>query len=41
MLLAADTLALILEQPSKLQQDENKKNGIAPLPKIEVSHEVS
>ena len=41
MLLVADTLALILEQPSKLQQDQNKKDDVAPLPKIEISLEVA
>ena len=41
MLLVADTLALILEQPSKIQQDQDKLHKIAPLPKIEVSLDVT
>lgn len=41
MLLVADTLALILEQPTKIQQDVDKKNNILPLPKIEISLDVA
>ena len=32
MLLVADTLALVLEQPSKLQEDVSKQSKVAKLP---------
>lgn len=41
MLLVADTLALILEQPSKIQLEEDKKLKIAPQPRLEISLDVS
>ena len=41
MLLVADTIALILEQPSQIQLDADKKRKIPPLPRLEVSLEVT
>ena len=41
MLLVADTLALILEQPSKIQLDEERKEGLEPLPKLDLSLDIS
>ena len=41
MLLVADTIALILEQPSQTQLDADKKRKISPLLRLEVSLEVT
>ena len=41
MLLVADALALVLEQPSKIQIDEERKEGLEPLPKLELSMDVA
>ena len=37
MLLVPDTIALILEQPSQIQLDADKKRKTPPLPRLEVS----
>ena len=40
MLLVADTIGLILEQPTSLEKEADRKSGKDSLPPIEVSNEV-